>query len=363
MFSAADYAYMAQAIQLAEKGLYSTSPNPRVGCVIVRNGQVVGTGWHKSAGQPHAEINALNSAAVAAKGATLYVTLEPCSHTGRTLPCTESLVSAGIAKIIIAMKDPNPLVSANNGIALLKQKGIEVQTGLLEAQAEALNPGFIHRMCHQRPWVRVKIAASIDGKTALNNGASQWITRPAARQDGHRWRARSCAILTGMGTIKADNPQLTVRHINTPRQPLKIVVDSRLEIPLDANLLRGKGVFIFTAIHNKNKMVQLHELGVQVIELPNSDGGVNLVKMMQYLADLEINELLIEAGSQLNGALIKAGLVDELIIFLAPHLLGNIARGMINLPELTRLDQRAELEIKDLRMMGQDIRIIAQFRH
>jgi diaminohydroxyphosphoribosylaminopyrimidine deaminase/5-amino-6-(5-phosphoribosylamino)uracil reductase len=363
MFSAADYAYMAQAIQLAEKGLYSTPPNPRVGCVIVRNGQVVGTGWHESAGQPHAEINALNSAAVAAKGATLYVTLEPCSHTGRTPPCTESLASAGIAKIIIAMKDPNPLVSANNGIALLKQKGIEVQTGLLESQAEALNPGFIHRMHHQRPWVRVKIAASIDGKTALNNGASQWITGPAARQDGHRWRARCCAILTGMGTIKADNPRLTVRHIDTPRQPLKVIVDSRLEIPHDANLLHDSGVIIFTAIHHKIKIIQLHELGVQVIELPNGNGGVDLVKMMQHLAGLEINELLVEAGSQLNGALIKAGLVDELIIFLAPHLLGNIACGMINLPELIRLDQKFKLEIKDLRMVGQDIRIIAQFRH
>ncbi len=362
MFTAADHAHMALAIQLAEKGLNSTSPNPRVGCVIVHNTQIVGTGWHRRAGQPHAEINALRAAKTAANGATVYVTLEPCGHTGRTLPCVKSLVQAKVSKVIIAMQDPNPLVSVREGITFLKQAGIEVQTGLLETEASKLNPGFIHRMHHQRPWVRVKVAASLDGKTALNNGTSQWITSQPARQDGHRWRARSCAILTGIGTVKTDDPQLTVRHINTLRQPLKIVIDNRLEIPIDAKVLHNAGVFIFTASQKKEKIIRLLDLGAQVIELPDRNNRVDLIRMMQKLADLEINELLVEAGSKLNGALIKAGLVNELIIFLAPHLLGDLARGMLSLPELTSLSQRSKLNINDLRMVGQDIRIIAEFR-
>ncbi len=361
MFSAVDHTYMAQAIQLAEKGLYSSSPNPRVGCVIVRNDQVVGTGWHEKAGQPHAEINALNMASSTAKKATVYVTLEPCSHVGRTRPCTEALVRAGVARVVIAMKDPNPLVSSKLGMLFLEQSGIEVQAGLLETEAKALNPGFISRMCYQRPWVRIKVAASLDGKTALNNGVSQWITGLPARQDGHRWRARSCAILTGIGTVRSDDPQLTVRHVNTSRQPLKILVDSRLDISLGAKLLRNGRVVIFTATHNEEKRCHLNDLGVKVIELPGSNGEVDLMKMMQQLAKLEVNELLVEAGSKLNGAFIKASLVNELVVFLAPQLLGDSARGMLSLPELTDLDQKSILQIKDLRMLGQDIRIVAGF--
>jgi diaminohydroxyphosphoribosylaminopyrimidine deaminase/5-amino-6-(5-phosphoribosylamino)uracil reductase len=224
---------MAQALRLAEKGLDTTSPNPRVGCVIVRDGQVVGTGWHERAGKPHAEVNALRAAGAVARGATVYLTLEPCSHHGRTPPCAEALVEAGVAKVIVAMQDPNPLV-AGKGYALLKEAGIEVQAGLMEAEATALNIGFVSRMTRNRPWVRMKIAASLDGKTALNNGASQWITGEAARRDGHRMRARSCAILTGIGTVLADNPELSVRHVETSRQPLRVVVDSRLDIALDA---------------------------------------------------------------------------------------------------------------------------------
>jgi diaminohydroxyphosphoribosylaminopyrimidine deaminase/5-amino-6-(5-phosphoribosylamino)uracil reductase len=256
MFSSTDYGYMAQALRLAEKGLYGTSPNPRVGCVLVRNGQVVGSGWHERAGQPHAEVHALAAAGATARGATAYLTLEPCSHHGRTPPCAEALIKAGIAKLVAAMQDPNPLVSGR-GCSLLEEAGITVQTGLMEAEARALNIGFLTRMTRGRPWVRMKIAASLDGKTALNNGASQWITSEHARRDAHRLRARSCAVMTGIGTVLADDPQLTVRHIQTSRQPLSVVVDSRLEIPVDAGLLRGAGELIFTATASEGKIVAL----------------------------------------------------------------------------------------------------------
>ena len=360
MFSPADYAFMSTALRLAEKGLYSTAPNPRVGCVITQNEQIVGSGWHERAGQPHAEINALNLAGEAARGGTAYVTLEPCSHHGRTPPCADALIDAGIARVIIAMEDPNPMVSGR-GCALLERAGITVQTGLLQAEAHVLNVGFVTRMIHNKPWVRLKTAASLDGKTALNNGASQWITGEAARRDGHRWRARSCAILTGIGTVKSDNPQLTVRHVATCRQPKKIVVDSHLAIPLDARLLQGEEVFIFTAnTENQEKKTALSRMGAQVIVLPTAEGMVDLGNMMAVLADSGMNELFVEAGCGLNGALVKAGLVDEMIIFLAPHLLGDNAQGMIKWPELVNLEQKKALEIMDLRMIGRDIRVIAK---
>jgi diaminohydroxyphosphoribosylaminopyrimidine deaminase/5-amino-6-(5-phosphoribosylamino)uracil reductase len=353
---------MAQALRLAEKGLYSTSPNPRVGCVIVRDGQVAGTGWHERAGQPHAEVNALKAAGAAARGSTVYLTLEPCSHHGRTPPCAEALVEAGIAKVIMAMQDPNPLV-AGRGYALLEEAGIEVQVGLMEAEATALNVGFVSRMTRNRPWVRMKIAASLDGKTALNNGASQWITGEAARRDGHRMRARSCAILTGIGTVLADNPELSVRHVETSRQPLRVVVDSRLDIPVDARLLRGAGELVFTANAGEGKIVGLRDVGARAIVLPDSDTGnrVDLAGMMRMLADFEVNELLVEAGRTLNGALISAGLVDELVIYLAPYLIGDEAQGMLKLTELTDLSNKHALEIRDMRMVGADIRLIARF--
>lgn len=362
MFSPADYAFMSHALRLAEKGLYSTTPNPRVGCVIIQNEQIVGSGWHDRTGQPHAEINALNVAGAAAREATAYITLEPCSHYGRTPPCADALIDAGVAKVVIAMQDPNPIVSGR-GCALLEQAGITVQIGLLQAEARALNVGFVTRMLHKRPWIRLKAAASLDGKTALNNGVSQWITGEAARQDGHRWRARSCAIVTGIGTVKSDNPQLTVRHVETSRQPKKVVVDSHLAIPLDAKLLQGEEeVFIFTANDgNPEKKAELSKMNVRVFVLPNTEGAVDLGKMMAMLADFGMNELLIEAGCGLNGALVRAGLADEMIIFLAPHLLGDDAQGMIKLPELISLEQKKTLRIQDLRMVGQDIRVIAKF--
>jgi diaminohydroxyphosphoribosylaminopyrimidine deaminase/5-amino-6-(5-phosphoribosylamino)uracil reductase len=359
MFSSSDHIYMAQALQLAEKGLYSASPNPRVGCVIVNDSKVVGCGWHEKAGKPHAEINALKLAGTAARGSTLYLTLEPCSHHGRTPPCDEAIIRAGIDKVVIAMNDPNPLV-AGRGCELLKKSGIKVQTGLMEEEARTLNIGFVTRMTLNRPWVRMKIAASIDGKTALKNGASQWITSEPARRDGHRWRARSCAVLTGIGTVLKDNPQLTVRDLETPGQPLRVVVDSRLEIEPDARMLRGEGELIFTANASEEKISTLRNVGTHPIMVANESGGVDLVKMMSKLADYEVNELLVEAGSKLSGSLIREGLVDELIIYLAPCLIGDAAQGMLRLPELQNLSGRHDLRIRDLRMIGTDIRIIAR---
>jgi len=360
MFSSADHVYMSLALQLAEKGLYGTSPNPRVGCVIARDGHMVGSGWHERAGQPHAEINALNVAGAAAQGSTAYVTLEPCSHHGRTPPCAEALIKAGITRLVAAMQDPNPLV-AGGGCALLKQAGIEVEIGLMEAEAKTLNIGFIARMARKRPWVRMKIAASLDGKTALNNGTSQWITGEAARRDGHRLRARSCAVLTGIGTVLADDPQLTVRHVDTFRQPLRVVVDRNLEIPIEARVLRNGRELIFTATASEGKIVALRDVGAHAIVLPDENDNVDLIRMMQMLADFEINEVLVEAGSKLNGSLLNAGLVDELVIYLAPYLIGDAARGMLKLPELTDLAEKRALKICDLRTIGPDIRVIARF--
>jgi diaminohydroxyphosphoribosylaminopyrimidine deaminase/5-amino-6-(5-phosphoribosylamino)uracil reductase len=328
--------------------------------VIVNDDHIVGSGWHERAGQPHAEINALNVAGAAAQGSTAYVTLEPCGHHGRTPPCAEALIKAGIARVVAAMQDPNPLV-AGNGCALLKQAGIEVETGLMEAEAKALNIGFVARMTRKRPWVRMKIAASLDGKTALNNGVSQWITGEPARRDGHRLRARSCAVLTGIGTVLADNPKLTVRHVKTTRQPLRVVVDSHLEIPVDARVLRDEGELIFTATASEEKIVALGDVGARAIVLPDENDNVDLVKMMQTLADFEINEVLVEAGGKLNGALIHAGLVDELVVYLAPYLIGGAARSMLNLPELRDLAEKRPLKIYDLRTVGPDIRVIARF--
>jgi diaminohydroxyphosphoribosylaminopyrimidine deaminase/5-amino-6-(5-phosphoribosylamino)uracil reductase len=360
IFSASDYAFMSQALKLAEKGLYTTSPNPRVGCVIVKNNRVIGSGWHERTGQPHAEINALCSAVDTVRNATVYVTLEPCSHYGRTPPCAEALIHAGVARVVMAMLDPNPLV-AGNGVARLRDAGIIVQSGLLEEQANALNIGFVSRMTRHRPWVRLKIAASLDGKTALENGASQWITSETARLDAHRLRALSCAILTGTGTVKKDDPQLTVRHVETSRQPLRVVIDSRLEIPMNAKLLHEGKIVIFSAMQDENRKKMLEEKGAKVILMPKAGGKVNLAQVMAKLADFEINELLVEAGSTLAGALVQERLVDELVIYLAPCLLGHKAQGMLNLPMLTKLSDKHKLELTDLRMIGQDIRVTARF--
>ncbi|SEQ84595.1 diaminohydroxyphosphoribosylaminopyrimidine deaminase / 5-amino-6-(5-phosphoribosylamino)uracil reductase [Nitrosomonas sp. Nm51] len=361
MFSSKDYMFMAHAVRLAEKGLYTATPNPRVGCVITRNDQIVGSGWHEKAGQAHAEINALAMAGDKARGATAYVTLEPCTHHGRTPPCVEALIRAAVARVVIAMEDPNPLVSGS-GIETLKQVGIAVQSGLLQEQALALNPGFVKRMQRGRPWVRLKTAVSLDGKTALRNGQSQWISSEAARIDGHRWRARSCAVMTGIGTILADNAQLTVRHIPVSRQPKKVIIDNRLAIPVDARVLQGEDVFIFTgSIEETSKTDTLEKMGTaQIIVFEGSGHRTNLNRMMETLAKLALNEVLVEAGSGLSGALIQAGLVDELIIYMAPSLLGDAAKSMFQLSEMVNLGQKIALSIEDVRMIGRDIRVIAR---
>jgi diaminohydroxyphosphoribosylaminopyrimidine deaminase/5-amino-6-(5-phosphoribosylamino)uracil reductase len=352
---------MAHALRLAEQGLFSTSPNPRVGCVLVKADTLVGTGWHQRAGEPHAEALALAAAGSAAYGCTAYVTLEPCSHFGRTPPCADALIAAGVARVVVAMQDPNPLVSGQ-GIAKLRAAGIAVEVGLMEADALALNIGFVKRMRDGLPWLRSKIAASLDGRTALANGVSQWITGAEARRDGHLWRARSCAVLTGIDTILADDAELSVRHVETPRQPLRVVLDSQLRIPTSAKILHSGNVLIFTASTEKNKIESLQALGAQVVTLPDVQGHVDLLACLRYLAKTGCNEVLLEAGRTLNGAFFNAGLVDELLLYLAPQLLGDSARGMANILEITQLNQGVALDLKDVRLVGKDLRICANIQ-
>jgi len=350
---------MARALRLAERGLYTTTPNPRVGCVLVKDARVVGEGWHERAGEAHAEVVALQAAGAAAAGATAYVSLEPCAHQGRTPPCTDALVAAKVARVVAAMQDPNPQV-AGKGLQKLREAGIRVEAGLMEEQARELNIGFVSRMARGRPWVRVKIAASLDGKTALANGVSQWIGGPDARRDGHHWRARSCAVMTGIGTLKDDDPRLTVRDVETTRQPLRIVVDSRLRITPDAKILDGGAVLIATATQDDAKARALQAKGADVVVLPNADGKVDLLRLTQHLGSIGINEVLIEAGINLDSALLRAGVVDELLFYLAPLLLGDAGRGMLDLGDLTRMEQRLELDIRDTRLFGPDLRVLAR---
>ena len=360
-FSAVDHGMMARALQLAERGMWTTTPNPRVGCVLTRDGEVIGEGWHEKAGEPHAEVNALRAAGERARGATAYVTLEPCSHHGRTPPCAEALVAAGVSRVVAAMSDPNPLV-AGKGLAMLRAAGIEATSGLLENAARELNIGFVSRMTRGRPWLRLKAAASLDGKTALNNGVSQWITGPDARRDGHRWRARACAVLTGIGTVRDDDPQLLVRDVETTRQPLRVVVDSRLETPLSARILQGGPVLVAVAVDDEKRANLLRAAGAEVLLLPNAAGKVELKDLLEELGRRGINEVHAEAGFKLNGSLLREGLVDELLLYLAPCLIGHDASGLFNLPELTSLDGKRPLQIRDLRQIGEDIRLIARLR-
>jgi len=359
MFSAADHEYMARALQLAERGLFSTSPNPRVGCVLVRDGYIVGEGWHVRAGEAHAEVHALRAAGDAARGATAYVTLEPCSHHGRTPPCVDALVAAGIVRVVAAMADPNPLV-AGQGLARLRAAGVETASGLLEHEARELNLGFVSRMTRGRPWVRLKAAASLDGKTALANGASQWITGAAARRDGHAWRARACAVLTGIGTVRDDDPQLSVRDVETARQPRRVVVDSRLETPPTARILNGGGTLIVGAGGFADRADRLRAAGGEVLALAAPDGRVDLLALLHELARQGVNELHVEAGAGLNGALLRAGVVDELLLYLAPALLGDAARGLFAMPALTALADKQTLRWHDVRPIGADLRVIAR---
>ena len=362
-FSPDDYLFMARALQLAEQGLYTTMPNPRVGCVIVKEGPkgniVVGEGAHLKAGEPHAEVFALRQAGEQASGATAYVTLEPCSHTGRTPPCSHAMIDAGIIKVIAAMQDPNHLV-AGSGLAHLQAHGIETVSGLMQAQAEALNPGFISRMTNNMPFVRSKIAASLDGKTALNNGVSQWITSEPARLDVQHWRARSCAILTGIGTVLTDNPSMTVRDLQINRQPLKVIVDSQLKIPIDAKILQGGNTLIAFAQQNPQKEAQLLAAGAALICIPNNDGKVCLKTLLSHLAHMQMNEVLVEGGEGLNGALLAQHLIDELLLYYAPKLMGGGANSMFAMPALINMGQAIDLTIIDLRQVGVDIRLRAK---
>ncbi|MEW5787211.1 MAG: bifunctional diaminohydroxyphosphoribosylaminopyrimidine deaminase/5-amino-6-(5-phosphoribosylamino)uracil reductase RibD [Pseudomonadota bacterium] len=355
MFTAQDHAHMARALRLAEQGLFTTTPNPRVGCVLVRDGVVVGEGWHARAGEPHAEVHALRAAGDQARGATAYVTLEPCSHHGRTPPCANALIDAGVARVVAALRDPNPQVSGR-GLELLTLAGITVEVGLLEEAARELNIGFLARMTRQRPWLRLKTAASLDGKTALHNGESKWITGPAARADVQRWRARSCAILTGVGTVLADDPRMNVRDMDIGRQPLKVVVDSRLATPPGAAILAG-GALLACAEAPARQRDALLAAGAEILELPGADGRVDLVALLTQLARRGINEVHGEAGSRLNGALLQAGLVDEWLAYLAPLALGHGARGLFDVPDLEHMAGRWNFKLLDVSMAGGDLRL------
>lgn len=357
---------MAHALRLAQRGLYTTSPNPRVGCVIVSNQQLVGEGAHLKAGEPHAEVYALRQAGRLAAQADIYVTLEPCSHHGRTPPCVEAVIAANPRRVIIAMQDPNPLV-AGRGVEALRARGIEVVLGVMENESRALNTGFISRMTHGLPYVRCKIAASLDGRTALNNGRSQWITSEAARMDVQHWRAQSCAILTGTGTVLADNPAMTVRLENTLRQPMRVIVDSQLRTPpqakiLEPTILSAPSILAY-ADDLGHASAALIDAGAELVKLPDANGRVDLRKLLEVLAQRGVNEVLVEAGQGLNGALLSQGLVDELMIYYAPKLMGDMAKGMFAMPALTEMQQAVALEVMDVRMLGTDIRIRAKPVH
>lgn len=371
-----DHRFMARALQLAERGLFSTDPNPRVGCVLVKAGEIVGEGWHVRAGEPHAEINALQAAGAlvkhgakstaknGAKGATAYITLEPCCHHGRTPPCSDALIAAGVSRVVVAMEDPNPQV-AGQGLAQLQKAGIETRSGVMQTQVEALNPGFIQRMRHGRPFVRGKMAMSLDGRTAMASGESQWITSAEARQDVHRLRARSAAILTGIGTVLADDPSLTARlegdQVSDVTQPLRVVLDSQLQMPVSAKMLSLPGqTLVLTLSSDQQKTEVLREAGADVEVVASSNGRLDLSAVMDCLAAHEINEVLVEAGATLCGSLMQAGLFDELVIYMAPLLLGDEARGLLSLPGLQKMSDRVELKIDDMRAVGRDWRIQAR---
>ncbi|GIX22507.1 MAG: riboflavin biosynthesis protein RibD [Gammaproteobacteria bacterium] len=370
-FDAADHAHMARALQLAARGLYGTDPNPRVGCVLVRDGRIVGEGWHARAGAAHAEAVALAAAGEAARGATAYVTLEPCAHHGRTPPCCAALVAAGVARVVCAVQDPDPRVNGR-GIAALREAGVRVESGLLAAEARALNPGFFSRLERGRPWLRIKLGMTLDGRTALANGASRWITGEPARRDVQRWRARSSAIVTGVGTVLADDPALTVRAEQwagavdeappSDRQPLRVVLDSRLRTPPTARLLQGPGeALIVTTRADAGRAAALRSERVEVVTLPaDADGRPRLADLMAVLAEGGINEVLVESGPTLAGAFWRAGLVDELLLYVAPRLFGDSARGAFDLPAFAGVDEAPALEYIDLRPVGRDLRILAR---
>ena len=357
-----DAEHMLRALDLARQGRHVTPPNPSVGCVLVADGRVAGEGHTRAAGQAHAEVVALEDAArngASVRGAIAYVTLEPCSHHGRTPPCADALVRAGVARVVVAVPDPNPVV-AGRGIEWLRAAGIQVDVGLFAEEARELNLGFFSRMLRKRPWVRMKIAASLDGRTALESGQSQWITSAASRADGHCWRARAGAVLTGIGTVIEDDPRLDVREIDTPRQPLRVIIDSRLETPTAARILRPPGdVLIYAATEDDARGSALRAAGAEIRCLPNPAGKVDLAIMLEDLAHRGVNELHVEAGQKLNGSFVREDLVDEYLVYLAPKLLGQ-GQGMMNFGPLADLKYARALEFTDTQRVGPDLRIIAR---
>lgn len=368
-WSTADREWMGRALMLAERGVYTTEPNPRVGCVLVADGQIVGEGWHVRAGEGHAEVNALAQAGDKARGATAYVTLEPCSHFGRTPPCADALVKAGVSRVVAAMQDPNPQV-AGNGLNRLREAGIEVSCGLLEAQAQALNPGFIKRMQQGLPWVRVKLAMSLDGRTAMASGESKWITGPAARADVQRLRARSGAVVSGADSVLLDDSALTVRasELGLPadeaaaaatRQPLRVLVDSLRRVPLDQRFFRETGPTLVISTSAEQAAEDYRAAGSELLAVPGADGKVDLHAVLRTLAERGCNEVLVEAGAGLSGAFWRAGLVDELIVYMAPRLLGSQARPLMQLP-FESMSEAMDVDIVDMRAIGQDWRITAR---
>lgn len=361
MFSAQDYFFMHQALEQAKLARFVCDPNPRVGCVLVKNHLMIGAGFTQKAGSHHAEVMALKDAALkgfSTQGAIAYVTLEPCGHFGKTPPCSDALIQGGIQKVIVGASDANPLVQGK-GLAKLKENGIEVSIGLLAEESIALNLGFMKRMQSGMPWVRLKIAASQDGITSLFNGQSQWITGAQARLDGHHWRAQASVLMTGIGTILADDPQLNVRGVNTIRQPIKAIIDSKLETPPSAKILQGADCVIFCTKHDNDKMRRLFSVHPQlkIIPLPNNSGKVDLAAAMKYLADqYHANEIHVEAGFKLNGSLLRENCVDEILLYQAPILLGS-GLGLANLPELQRLEEASRWQVIDRLSIGQDQRI------
>lgn len=361
-------ALMARAVQLAERGLYTTDPNPRVGCVLAKDGRIIGEGWHRRAGEPHAERLAIDAAGTDARGATAYVTLEPCCHHGRTPPCTDALLAAGVSRVVVGMEDPNPLVHGR-GLERMRAAGVEVVTGMLESACRALNPGFDKRMRLGLPFVRVKLAASLDGGTALANGESRWITSQAARTDVQWLRARSSAILTGIGTLLADDPSLNVRlspalipalEPDEPvRQPLRVILDSRLRLPLNAKMLPLPGATLVATLSDDPKRIAaVTSAGAEVWIGPQAPAGrVDLEALLRYLAEREINEVLIEAGPTLAGAMVQRRLLDELVLYLAPHLMGSDTRRLVELGPLASMSERVPLELMDWRQVGPDLRL------
>jgi diaminohydroxyphosphoribosylaminopyrimidine deaminase/5-amino-6-(5-phosphoribosylamino)uracil reductase len=362
-FTADDHALMARALALTERGRDTSTPNPSVGCVIAKGGRVLGEGWHERAGEAHAEVRALEACREGAEGATAYVTLEPCSHHGRTPPCAEALVRARVARVVVALEDPNPQVKGR-GVARLREAGIRVEVGLMAEAAREAHLGFVTRMALGRPWMRLKVASTLDGRIALANGESRWITGEEARRDVHALRARSCAMLTGIGTVLRDDPELTVRHVACTRQPRRVLIDSRLDVPAAAKILRGEPPILFTVSGDAAKRSALEAAGIEVVSAPtdpHKPGKTDLAAIARILGDRGFNEVTVETGAKLNGSLLAAGVVDEIVLYIAPKILGDTAQGLFALPEMTRLEEALVPRIVDVRPIGADLRITARF--